>query len=355
MSHGFKVTDIISVPGEAVFDVSPPVYDDPSFVIHLLPASVLLDPGCDAIPRHEHIRTEVVSKTAEDMKRDIVLRRRCIFVSHRWVNNFPDSPDNAQLQYIRKALMKFKNPDEMYIWIDYSCMKQDEPDLPTIRRLNYILSHCDFFMLVLPEFDPKGHGYLKRVWCIYEWLACIHFKKALVVESNDIIRDLMSLSLRYLVNIIHPSVFEVLEHVRLQSHSYLHLMTDTLYTYQMGDIFMKDVFISALEALKEDDKVYVYDNISSLFGLVDVLYLLIFGSGHSRPFAFDVSSLDDFSIPTIDPLSHTPYSGSRPPLDASYSSDDETFDRTMRDLARPSLSAAAGGREVLRAIDVYAK
>jgi hypothetical protein len=135
--------------------------DDKEFLIYLLPASVLLK--ATDIPRHEDIIEDLVCLPAKTLKGSQI-SEQAIFISHRWVDNSPDSDDHAQL-YIQHVLRLFKYPEEMYVWIDYSCMKQDTADLPTIRRLNYILSFCDFFMVVLPAYDSEGIEYVKRV-CI---------------------------------------------------------------------------------------------------------------------------------------------------------------------------------------------
>jgi hypothetical protein len=134
--------------------------DDHEFLIYLLPASVMLNATC--IPRHEEITEELVCMSGREL-RGSKISEQSIFISHRWVGNSPDSDDNAQLHYIQQALNLFKYSEDMFIWIDYSCMKQNSADLPTIQRLNYILSFCAMFMVVLPAHDVQGADYVQRV------------------------------------------------------------------------------------------------------------------------------------------------------------------------------------------------
>jgi hypothetical protein len=114
------------------------------------------------IPRHEEIIEDLVCMSGREL-RGSKISEQSIFISHRWVGNSPDSDDNAQLHYIQQALKLFKYSEDMFIWIDYSCMKQSSTDLPTIQRLNYILSFCAMFMVVLPAYDVEGAEYVQRV------------------------------------------------------------------------------------------------------------------------------------------------------------------------------------------------
>ena len=113
--------------------------DDPEFLIYLLPARVMLQ--AESIPRHEDVIEDLLCLPAKTLKMSPI-SDQSIFISHRWVGNSPDSDDHAQLQYIQRTLQLFKYPEEMYVWIDYSCMKQDSPDLPTILRLLCLLHGC---------------------------------------------------------------------------------------------------------------------------------------------------------------------------------------------------------------------
>lgn len=159
-------SDLLTNPPGYYSDAQPfmpyelPMIDDEDFIIYLLPAPVLLEATC--IPRHEEVIEDLVRLTGRELRGNKI-SEQAIFISHRWVNNSPDSDDNAQLHYIQQALQLFKYTDDMYVWIDYSCMKQDTADIPTIQRLNYILSFCAMFMVVLPAYDPDGVEYVKRV------------------------------------------------------------------------------------------------------------------------------------------------------------------------------------------------
>jgi hypothetical protein len=284
---------LITVENTAIMEFRRPQCDDPNFIVYLLPSKYLL--RCDSIPRHESIAAELIPIAAGSLS-ESPLRHRLIFVSHRWDNGHPDSPDNMQLKYIQKALKKFQYAEDMYIWIDYSCMKQDAADLPTIRRLNYILSHATFFMLVLPDFDNLGHGYVKRVWCIYEWLACIHWTKIIIVSNASIVQQMLASTMHTFAGLIDPRILQYMDHTRIACGSYLHIMFDHFNGCSTPPNAIDELkFIANLEAFKEEDKLYVYENMCSMFSLVDMLFLFTMASGDgiSGGMIIDTASVSD--------------------------------------------------------------
>eukprot|EP01038_Epipyxis_sp_PR26KG_P013131 gene13131-17598_t len=109
-------------------DFELPLVDDATFIVHLLPVKYLLT--LSAIPRHENIKDHLISMPLQEMARSEI-SHQSIFVSHRWVNGQPDSPIHDQFKHIINTVQMFEHHEYLYIWIDYACMKQDEPDLPT--------------------------------------------------------------------------------------------------------------------------------------------------------------------------------------------------------------------------------
>jgi hypothetical protein len=261
---------------QPVFYCYPPYCDDQSFRIYFLPCSIFL--SLTSIPRHESILSQLVCHTAAELDQNNV-GKRTFFISHRWVNGKPDTEENIQFEYIKRTIQLFSDYEHMFVWIDYSCMKQDSPDLPTIRRLNYILSYCDFFMIVLPENDPYGVEYISRVWCLYEWLSVIHFRKTLIIPNEEISSHLLSHTLEVFSHIIFPSVFQFLETIRLQCHSRLDRISDCLNFYVSDSLLDESEFVSRLQAYDPKDKEYVYQNISSYFKVDDILFLHLIGQG----------------------------------------------------------------------------
>ena len=251
--------------------------DDPNFIIYFLPCSLLLQ--LHTIPRHEEVKDKLVALTALQLRNNNICKRS-IFISHRWVNNQPDSVDGSQLVYIQKTIQLFDNHEHMFVWIDYACMKQDTPDLPTIHRLNYVLSYFEFFMVVLPASDPHGIEYVQRVWCIYEWLSVLHFKRILILPTPEFSADILKHTLLTLQEIVVPGVFDLMEALRLQVHSRIDLLSDYLGSVYLEDpILDRNVFVSKLQAYKPEDKEYVFDNLSNYFSLLDLLFLHIVGDG----------------------------------------------------------------------------
>jgi len=263
------------LPIDAVMSIPSACCDDLSFRMYFLPCPVIL--RLAEIPRHEHIFSELVSYSAAELKVNGV-GNRSIFVSHRWVSGKPDSDDHAQLEYIKETIQLFDNHEHMLIWIDYSCMKQDSPDLPTIRRLNYILSYCDLFMIVLPATDPLGYEYVKRVWCIYEWISVLHFKKMLIMPNSDISAHLLRHTLDTLLEIVVPDALRFLETARIHTRSQIDRLAEYISMCQFEQSLLgKDKFISKLQAFDERDKEFVFDNLSSYFTLTDLLFIFISG------------------------------------------------------------------------------
>jgi hypothetical protein len=260
-----------------VMSCPPAQCDDQDFVIHLLPCPVLL--AAVAIPRHEDVQLQLVSYTAKELKANGV-GKRSIFSSHRWVNGKPDSDDNAQLQYIQNTIRLFDNHEFMFVWIDYSCMKQNAPDIPTIRRLNFILSYCEFFMVILPASDPLGLEYVRRVWCIYEWLSVLHYKKVLILPTPDFASQFLTLTLKMLEELVCPGVFDLMEAIRVQVGSRIDVLSDCLQSVCLEDpIFNRTDFVSKLQAFVDVDKEYVYTNLSECFTMLDLLFVYIAGGG----------------------------------------------------------------------------
>lgn len=289
----FDVDKVVGKEGDALFDVPGSFCDDPLFKIYLFPVRTLMTH--DRIPRHEEILPFLQCSSARDLKNSAMVLKT-IFVSHRWINGKPDSDDNAQWTYIKGALRKIANFEECYLWIDYACMKQDTPDIETIKRLNFILSFCGIFMLVLPDFDPKGFGYVQRVWCIYEWLSAIHFLKTIIVASRDIVVDLMKHTKEIFTQILDARVLRYLEEVRVSCESQLPLMIHVMRSCIIEDMISADAFVSLLQAFREEDKLFVFENISRLFTPLDVLFLMVVGSGRISVQILAVAELEDFQI-----------------------------------------------------------
>jgi len=279
-----------------------PVCDDNNFKIYFLPVSVLLH--AEKIPRHEDVLNELKCYSVTEL-RNCDVSQRSVFISHRWVGNSPDDEENSQFQYIKKALQRIDKCELMYIWIDYSCMKQDTPDLPTIRRLNYILSFAQFFMIVLPEGDPEGVNYTKRVWCIYEWLAVLHFKRTFILPSMEFSRKILQHTLSSLVGVLEEGVLNWMDVVRVQCGSRLEYLTQFMSNVAPGGVLSKEKFVATLQAYKEEDKEYVHENLSKLFNLLDLLFLYVVGSGKLGLFVLAVSDYEEgqISIPHLQELS----------------------------------------------------
>jgi hypothetical protein len=97
-------------------------------------------------------------------------------------------------------------------------------------------------MLVLPGFDSFGYEYVKWVWCIYEWIACIHYKKILIVSDNTIVKDLMNGTMKLFVDAINTTALHYLDEVRAMCGGRLHVMVDQLHGVTVSEqLIIQDV------------------------------------------------------------------------------------------------------------------
>jgi len=99
----------------------------------------------------------------------------------------------------------------MLIWIDRCSMKQDSFDQPTVHALNSILALCFHTMIVLAEDDLEGRVYTERLWCFYEWTACIHFTRSPILKSKEQLEGLFSNAFAVMKRIILPGVEDCIE------------------------------------------------------------------------------------------------------------------------------------------------
>jgi hypothetical protein len=157
-----------------------------------------------------------------------------------------------------------------------------------------------------------SHSYTYiQVWCIYEWLSVLHFKRTFIFPSVQFSEKFIELTLQSVSNVVDPSVFVFMEQVRLQCGSIMPLFVDYMsrVSYE-GGIFSKELFVASLQVLivfcnvsnnsplyfyvvvfiyhlslsynlkayKEEDKIYAHDNISKIYNPFDLLFLHLLGS-----------------------------------------------------------------------------
>ena len=97
----------------------------------------------------------------------------CLFVSHKWAEMRPDSPDNAIFRQVSKKLKEEGDPTLEYIWFDYMCVPQEDPvaqqqmllSIPLIVRTSQ----------VAPFFIDESYKvpYRASVWCQLEYMAVL--------------------------------------------------------------------------------------------------------------------------------------------------------------------------------------
>jgi hypothetical protein len=134
-----------------------------------------------------------------------------IFVSHCWLCGYdgaegydtrgrphPDDPANHKFELICKGIeelqkSQFPSMDNIYIWLDFTCINQDGNPAADIENLHEIVKNCD--LMLTPIYDSKDgswniptyfdsylevycaesfrggeHAYLSRGWCRAEMM-----------------------------------------------------------------------------------------------------------------------------------------------------------------------------------------
>jgi hypothetical protein len=93
-----------------------------------------------------------------------VTRRDCFFVSHFWRTQDHPDPDG---EYLRLHQAELKSQTWSYIWLDWSCMPQNQRSSPEavyfqrcLRTMSGIIRNCGFIYFY-PPFEP-------RLWILYE-------------------------------------------------------------------------------------------------------------------------------------------------------------------------------------------
>lgn len=145
-----------------------------------------------------------------------------IYISHNWLRNWdgsegwtgimhPDNDNNDKFQLMIEAIEHIKqtfakNMNEIYIWIDFSCLNQDDNPAKELNNLDNIIQFCDFVLTPIVDnacseweltsteagwltdykaktwnFDEKS--YVNRSWCRLEMLYCMYIP--LYSDIND--------------------------------------------------------------------------------------------------------------------------------------------------------------------------
>ena len=129
-------------------------------------------------PRNPEDRT--LLKNFVDINRDEALM---VFVSHCWLRGHkkapgydgkphPDTPNDDKLKLIIEACDKIHNnlcPDikEVYVWLDYGCINQEEKACDELKMLDVSLKCCD--VMLTPIYDSNVGGWYDEIESIDNW------------------------------------------------------------------------------------------------------------------------------------------------------------------------------------------
>jgi len=98
-----------------------------------------------------------------------------IFLSHKWLTSWhPDDRDNTKFNQILRLLCRSNLREIEYVWIDYSCVPQDN-DSDKEKAINSFADYvqmCTHFVILVGNEGPRTlTEYNKRGWCRLERFA----------------------------------------------------------------------------------------------------------------------------------------------------------------------------------------
>ncbi|KAI1080268.1 hypothetical protein F5B20DRAFT_540013 [Whalleya microplaca] len=122
------------------------------------------------LPRSSDNLVEELESGPDDRASDAFI----IFISYRWINQFPSgkSPDDANhtqyhrmLDAVEEFLKIHRSVDReaLYIWMDYACIDQGNPTAG-VSALPMIIAQCDAVISLVDDL------YYTRAWCAVEAL-----------------------------------------------------------------------------------------------------------------------------------------------------------------------------------------
>mmetsp|Transcript_3495 Transcript_3495/g.6027 ORF Transcript_3495/g.6027 Transcript_3495/m.6027 type:complete len:359 (-) Transcript_3495:1508-2584(-) len=135
----------------------------------------------EALGHIPHSAENVAVLSSDDSRKDDM---KCVFISHRWlrphwcpgclnkecgVEGYPDEADNRKwkmiVSAIHRTIKKFRwDPDSVRVWIDYSCLDQNNFDrlMAGVHSLPIYVLSSDV-VISLPD-----ENYYNRAWCLME-------------------------------------------------------------------------------------------------------------------------------------------------------------------------------------------
>lgn len=93
-----------------------------------------------------------------------------------------------------------------------------------------------------------GVFFIRQVWCIYEWLSVLHFKRSFIFPTQHFSKQFLRHTLQAVTGVIQPFVLQYLEQERVRCGSILPLLVEHVSRVYMEDgILSKDLFVSSLQ------------------------------------------------------------------------------------------------------------
>jgi hypothetical protein len=131
--------------------------------VYLIPIEVLQT--WTTFPVHEEASSQLKQKRISDLWYEEVL-----FVSHKWFDNKPDTPNNDILTQVKD--IKFDDRGHRYVWFDFTCIPQS-PEREMERRQQLFAIASLMKKCLVEAFyvnDLHQEAYQTSVWCRLEMM-----------------------------------------------------------------------------------------------------------------------------------------------------------------------------------------
>ena len=88
------------------------------------------------------------------------------------------------------------------------------------------------------------------MWCIYEWLSVLHFKRTFIFPSQHFSDDFLKHTLKSVTAVVRSDMVGCLEQARERCGSILPLLVQYVsQLYIDGGIFAEDAFVGSLQVV----------------------------------------------------------------------------------------------------------
>jgi hypothetical protein len=124
-----------------------------------------------SFPQHEEVKHQLVVKKITDLHTFGLGIGETLFISHKWLDNQPDTPNHEIYRLVRKRLRE--EPFVKFLWFDFVCVPQSQQALEEHNKqllaIANIMQRCEVRAFHVNEAHKQS--YERSVWCQLEAMA----------------------------------------------------------------------------------------------------------------------------------------------------------------------------------------